>query len=159
MAAPLGNRYGVDSENFFKPKKYTPEEWCSKFVEYLEDRQNKVWNKKEAIKSGDMAGKVMDVPSSMPLSIESFCVFARVAKDTFYNYEKKKGYEEYFDITTRIREIIEADQLDGATIGAYNTNIIARRLGLVDKVHQEVVTTEMSDQEREARIKELKDKL
>lgn len=131
--APKGNRYGIDSGNFFNPKKYNPKEWVEVFTNYLCDRGNKVWNKKEAIKSGDMAGTLIDLPNQMPLSIESFCVYANCSKQTFYNYEKEEGYEEYFDITTRMREIIESDQLDGATVGAYNPNIIARRLGLADK--------------------------
>lgn len=136
MAAPKGNRYGVDSENFFKPKKYSPEEWCSVFIQYLSVRGEEKWNKKEAIKSGDMAGKTMSVPVEMPLSIESFCVFAGVHKQTFYNYEGKgvdNNYEEYIDSTTRMREVIEANQLDGATVNAFNPGIIAKRLSMVDK--------------------------
>lgn len=134
MPAPKGNRYGVDSGNFFKPKKYTPQEWSDTFMSYLEDRGARVWNKKESIKSGDLAGKTMDVPTQLPLTIESFCVFANVSKQTFYNYEREIGYEEYFDITTYMREVIESDQLDGATVGAYNPNIIARKLGLSENI-------------------------
>lgn len=138
--APKGNRYGVDSGNFFKPKKYSKEDWVAKFMEYLIERGEKVWNKKEPIKTGDMAGETMDVPTQLPLSIESFCVYAGVVRDTFLNYEKVEGYEEYFEVTTYMREIIESDQLDGATVGAYNPNIIARRLGLTDKTQQTIVT-------------------
>ena len=138
MPAPKGNRYGVDSGNFFKPKEYTPAEWEEIFYAYLDYRGDKKWNKKEAIKSGEMAGKTMDVPHQLPLTIESFCVFSGVSMQTFRNYEKKEGYEEYFDVTTRMREIIESDQTDGAIVGAYNPNIIARKLGLVDKKQTEL---------------------
>ena len=133
MAAPKGNRYGVDSGNFFKPKAYTPEEWGHVFLDYLKDRQDKEWQKKEPIKSGDRAGDIIDIPHCLPLTIRSFCVFANVIPDTFRNYEKAEGYEEYFLITTRMRNVIEADQIDGATVGAYNPNIIARLIGLKDR--------------------------
>ena len=138
MPAPKGNRYGVDLESFVKPKSYQPQEWAQKFIDYLEVRQGKVWNKKECIKSGDSAGTVFDVPISLPLTIESFCVFANVSMQTFSNYEKKEGYEDYFGVTTRIRTVIEAEQLEGAVIGAYNPNIVARKLGLADKREEEV---------------------
>lgn len=126
--------YGVDPKYFFKPRAFSPTQWGEVFLEYLEDRHGKAWYKNEAIKSGDFAGTLVEIPSSLPLSIESFCVYAGVSTQTFYNYEKDDKYKEYFDITSRMRGIIEADQLDGATVGAYNHSIIARRLGLMDKV-------------------------
>lgn len=138
MAAPKKNRFGIDSGNFFKPKKYTPRKWKDVFIKYLFERGKKTWHKKEAIKSGMNAGKIINIPTQIPLTIESFCVFAGVSKQTFYNYEKEDGYEEYFDITTRMREIIESDQLDGASIGAYNQSIIARKLGLAEKIENTI---------------------
>ena len=132
------NRYGITIEKLMgRPRSYTPEEWGAKFIEYLEARGVKVWNKHEGIRGGEMAGTTVKVPHEMPLSIESFCVFAGVHKQTFYNYESDKDnepYSNYFDITTHIREVIESDQIDGATVGAYNPSIIAKRLGLMDKV-------------------------
>jgi len=127
------------AKNFFKPKKYSPEQWKDIFIEYLADRGERVWNKKEPIKSGDHAGKLIDVPNQLPLTMESFCVFAGVTLQTFNNYEKMKGYEQYFGLTTRMRDIIESDQLDGATVGAYNPNIIARKLGLSEKIENKVL--------------------
>lgn len=137
MAAPKGNRYGVDSGNFFKPKSYTPEEWKEVFLKYLDHRQNKVWKKNEAIKGGDLAGQIIGVPSNLPLTIESFCIFADVSLQTFYNYEKGEKYKEYFEITARIRQVIESDQLEGSIVGAYNPNIIARKLGLSETTKNE----------------------
>lgn len=132
MAAPKGNRYGVDSGNFFKRKAYTVEEWKEVFIAYLEDRAEKKWYKNEAVKSGNNAGEIIKIPNDVPLSIESFCVFANISKQTFYNYESAEGYQEYFEVTTRIREVIESDQLDGAMLGVYNPNIVARKLGLAE---------------------------
>ena len=36
-------------------------------------------------------------------------------------------------IIARIESVIETQQLEGATVGAFNANIIARKLGLAEK--------------------------
>ena len=76
------------------------------------------------------------------MSIESFCIFADITTQTFRNYESNsKEYKDFFEVTTRIRTIIESQQFEGATVGAYNPNIIARKLGLVDKSDIEMKQT------------------
>lgn len=141
MAAPKKNNYWQFAEKHGRDFKYTPELLWKEAIDYFEWITQKVWNKKEPIKSGDMAGNLIDVPTQTPMSIEGFCLFADISKQTFYNYESNKDeYKAFFDITTRIRGIIESNQFEGATVGVYNPNIIARKLGLADK--QEVTHTE-----------------
>lgn len=133
MSAPEGNNYWEFREKDGREKKYTPREWYDKILEYCNWMQGRVWNKMEAIKSGDMAGTLIQIPTLTPMSIGGFCLFAGIDRRTFDNYENTKGYEDYFPITAWGREIIETNQFEGATVGAYNPNIIARKLGLVDK--------------------------
>ena len=134
MAAPKGNNYWEFRNKHGRNFKYTPEDFWDEAIKYFVYMSDKVWNKKEAIKSGDLAGTTMDVPTKTPLSIESFCLFADINYDTFRNYESNtEEYKDFFDITTRIRNVIESNQFEGATVGAYNPNIIARKLGLSDK--------------------------
>jgi hypothetical protein len=102
--------------------------------------KDQVWNKKDPIKSGDKAGVLIDIPTQTPMSIQSFCLFADIDDNTFSRYEKEKGYEEFWAITTRIKSIIESNQFEGATVGAYNPNIIARKLGLIDKTEHNIKT-------------------
>lgn len=47
-------------------------------------------------------------------------------------------YEEFSDILTCVREAIEADQLEGALCGQYDSGIVARVLHLADR--QDVTT-------------------
>lgn len=145
MAAPKGNRFGVDYESFRKPKSYTPDEWSDKFVEYLKQLEDKTWIKKEAIKSGDMAGKLIDIPTSTPPSIRSFCVYAGVSHRTFLNYEKEEGYEEYFQVTIRMRDVIESVQLEGALLMVYSQNLVARLHGLTDKKENTIKGLELGE--------------
>lgn len=141
MSAEKGNNYwefrGKHGRNFA----YQPDEFWDEAVEYFKWISKKVWNKKDPIKSGDMAGTLIDIPTQTPMSIESFCLFADITPDTFRNYESNEGnYKDFFEVTTRIRKIIESNQFEGATVGAYNPNIIARKLGLVDKKEHNVKT-------------------
>jgi len=133
MAAPKNNNYWQFRNKHGRNFKYTPDNLWKEAVKYFEWISQKVWNKKEAIKSGDKAGTTMDVPTQTPMSIQSFCLFADIDENTFSRYEKEEGYQDFWEITTRIKAIIESNQFEGATVGAYNPNIIARKLGLTDK--------------------------
>ena len=134
MGAPKGNNYWEFRNKHGRNHKYTPETFWEEAVNYFAYMSTKVWNKKEAIKGGDLAGQTMDVPTPVPMSIESFCLYADITPDTFRNYgSNKEEYKDFFDVTTYVRGVIESNQFEGATVGVYNPNIIARKLGLADK--------------------------
>ena len=134
MPAPKGNKYWEFRNKHGRNFKYTPEKFEEESIKYFEYITGNVWNKKEAIKSGEMAGQLIDIPTQTPMSIESFCLFMDIDRVTFDNYESNVGnYKDFFNIITRVRAIIESNQFEGATVGAYNPNIIARKLGLIDK--------------------------
>lgn len=133
MPAPKGNNYWSFRNKHGRSHAYTPEGFWEEAVKYFTWMGKRTWVKKEAIKSGDSAGKLVSIPTSTPLSITSFCLFADIDENTFQRYEKAEGYENFWAITRAIKQIIENQQFEGATVGAYNPNIIARKLGLVDK--------------------------
>ena len=139
MAFKEGNNYWEFRGKHGRDFKYTPEDLWEEAVKYFDWMSTRVWNKKEAIKSGDRAGQLIDIPTSTPLSIESFCLFADISYDTFRNYLSNEGsYIDFFEITTRIATIIKSNQFEGATVGAYNHSIISRTLGLSDR--QDITT-------------------
>lgn len=119
--------------------KYNAETLWLEAEKYFEMASQRVWNKKEAIKSGDLAGTLIDIPTSTPFSIEAFCLFADIDRQTFINYEKGNDGD-LFEVATRIRQIIENQQFEGASVGAYNPSIIARKLGLADKTDVSIKT-------------------
>lgn len=134
MAAEKGNSYWEFRDKHGRNFAYTPDLLWDEAVKYFEWISNRVWNKKDPIKSGDNAGTLIDVPTQTPMSIQSFCLFVDITPDTFRNYISNEGsYKDFFEVTTRIRSIIESNQWEGATVGAYNPNIIARTLGLIDR--------------------------
>lgn len=73
-------------------------------------------------------GKLVKVPHEKPLTIEGFEMFAHTKGVSVYNYlENKNGaYEEFYHVTLYIRAHIRGEQIEGALIGVYNGNIVAR---------------------------------
>jgi len=113
----------------------TPDELWNACVEYFE------YNSKRSINKVDFRGgfaKRVLIPTPSPMSIEGLCLFLGV--NTKYLWDFKDGlkkedplYEQFSEIITRVEAIIFKQQFEGATAGIYNSNIIARKLGLTDK--------------------------
>jgi len=133
MPAKKGNNYWEFRGKHGRDFKYTPENLWDEAVKYFNWMSKRYWDKKEGVKSGMLAGSLIDIPTQTPLSVRTFCLYADIDDNTFNRYEGKPGYEDFWDVAKRIRAVIESNQFEGATVGAYNPNIIARTLGLVDK--------------------------
>jgi hypothetical protein len=139
MPALKGNKYYMNRGKNGREKKISsPEKLLQKACEYFEYCDKHPWKKNEAIKSGDKVGKIIKIPIQCPYTIEGLCVHTGISKRTFERYE---ACEDYCAVTTHVREIIEANQLEGAIVGVYNANIIARKLGLTEKIEskQEII--------------------
>ena len=117
-----------------RPLKYTPEQFWQKFVEYVNDTDARTWYKNEAVKSGERAGEIIQIPTLAPLTLLGFCLYAEIGMDKFIDYEKK---EEFRNICTRIRDAVRRNKFDGASVGAFNPAIIARDLGLMEKIQMQ----------------------
>ncbi len=125
--------YNISKNPGGRPTAFESEDhiW-STFQEYVKDRESKAWTETVFTKMGPEI-----IEKSLPLTVQSFCIFAGISSPTFYNY-LKKGHK-FFNICTRIKEECEVNMFDGASIGAFNHAIIARKLGLADK--QEIQAT------------------
>lgn len=78
--------------------------------------------------------KDQDVPR--PFTIDAFCTFAGIDEDTFDNYGTKAEYQDFFGVVRAIRRMIRSQKFEGAAVGVFNSNIIARDLGLTEKINQ-----------------------
>lgn len=133
---------------------YTPETLAEKFEKYL------VWvreNPRRSYKTTKKGTILADI--DRPLTLVSFCQFSGITMNTFRAYERRG--EAMRVQCTRVRERIEADQLEGALSGQYSQAIVARVLKLADV--SEVVNksesdriAEMSDEELQNEIEKLK---
>lgn len=126
----LRSKHGADA--IFE----SPEIMQEACMEYFEETSKRKWFKAEAIKGGKEVGKTINVPTETPFSISGLCLFLGVNTRYFEQFEKSETYKnnkDYSTIITRVKDIIETHQLEGAIVGAFNPNIIARKLGLTDK--------------------------
>lgn len=130
-----------------KPKYIeTPEKLWELYNQYKE------WTKENPILKQDFVGKDADEVYrrlERPLSFEGFEVYLR-EQDVIcdlgdYDRNKDGRYQDYATIIRACKKDIEVNQFNGATVGIFQQNIIARKLGLVDKkeVEQKVINVKV----------------
>ena len=139
MGAPKGNEFWKLKSKYGRDKIFaTPEilfeEACKYFQWCVENpiESEELFNTKDGI--------ARDTKNlQRPFTIYGLCIFLNVNTKYIYDFEDglkgrtDKLSNEFSEIITRIREIIYSQKFDGAAVGLFNTNIIARDLGLVDK--------------------------
>jgi len=126
-----GNEFWIFREGNGKFKTYTLKEWCEVLVAYFEHMKTQKWDVLEPIKSGESAGTVMKIPVQVPLTRKGLAVFACISEDTIRNYASNKPpYIDYFEVTNAALQMIDNNQIEGALINAYNSNLVARIQGI-----------------------------
>lgn len=128
MAAPEGNQFWKLRSKHGRDKIWTdPEVLLKACLEYFEVTDKRKWlrtefNGRDAIRC--------EVPTSAPFTLTGLFIFLDIVHDTWSDYRKREGFSA---ICTRVEQIIYTQKFEGASVGAYNANIIARDLGLADK--------------------------
>lgn len=134
MAAPKNNQFWKQRSKHGRDKIFSdPQLLWESAIEYFEWCDKNPWFKTEAAKAGDHFGEVVNAPTARPYSIRGLCVFIDIDKNTFYRYCDEEPYKDFWDITNKIKDIIQNQQWEGAMVGAYNSSIAARTLGLSEK--------------------------
>ena len=115
-------------------------------------RQYKTWAKENPYLRQDFVGKnAREVERELerPLTFIGFEVYLmeRMIINDLADYERNKDgrYGEYANIIRAIKAYIEQDQFEGAAVGVYKENIIARKLGLADKQEARQVDKDGND--------------
>lgn len=96
--------------------------------EYFEATVNRPWIKKDWV--GKDAVEV-ERETTPPFTLTGLCLFLDIDRKTWALYRERT---DFIPVTTRVEDVIYTQKFEGATVGAYNANIIARDLGLTDKV-------------------------
>lgn len=139
MPAPKGHPLWPSLEKFRKPKIFeTPEDLLETAVQYFQWCTDNPMIKRDFIRSGPKGGEIVDIKTDRPFLIEGFCNFAGITTKTFDNYSKKKEYENYFQVCHAIREVIFRQNLEGGLVGGFNAMLVARKLGIADKLESKV---------------------
>lgn len=135
MPAPKGNKYWKLRSKHGRDKIFSdPEILWEVACEYFEWAYNHPWSKHEPVKAGDHFGETVTSPTERPLSIQALCIYLDIDENTFTRYCSEDEYKDFWAIANKIKAIIEVNQFEGATVGAYNSNIVIRKLGLKERV-------------------------
>ena len=128
MGAPKGNQFWKLRSKHGRDKIFSsPELLWEACQEYFEETDKRVWEKVDF--RGKDAVKVR-IPTSAPYTLTGLCLFLNICQETWSNYRKEK---DFLGVITRVENIIYTQKFEGAVVGSYNSNIIARDLGLRDK--------------------------
>lgn len=155
MAAPEGNQFWKLRSKHGRGKIFeTPKIMLEACYEYFEHQSKQSWDRIDH-KGRDVIE--VKIPTSSPFTLTGLCLFLGVNTKYFTEFEKNCT-KDFSEVITHAREVIYTQKFEGAATGAYNSNIIARDLGLIDKKELEI-DSKMSPEERDKRIAELKAKM
>lgn len=109
----------------------TPEKLWELFLDYVLNEKNNPMYKQEYVGKD---GRVEKTPLETPITFEGFeCYLSdiNVISDLgHYEMNKDGRYTEYVTIVTRIKKNCFVHNFKGASVGLFNANLIARKLGI-----------------------------
>lgn len=151
MAAPIGNQFWKLRSRHGRKKLFeTPDLLWEAACEYFQWCDDNPWTSRKVVKKmSSSISKKNDktddnkeyaqqevTPTARPYTLTGLCLYCDTTSAWWYNFKdnvKSKKNEDFISIITRIEEIIETQQFEGACVGAFNASIISRKLGLADK--------------------------
>lgn len=136
MPAPKGNQFWKIRTKHGRDVIFdTPQLMLEAAYEYFEWCDKHPWVKHEALKSGERIGKTVKVPTSRPYTLSGLCLYIGTNSHYFEHFKMslRGQHEDFSSVIKHIEEVIRTQKFEGASVGAFNANIIARDLGLVDK--------------------------
>lgn len=135
MSAPKGNQFWKLRSKHGRDKIFSsPEILLEACLEYFEETDKRKWKKIEY--HGKDATQCV-VPNETPYTITGLYIFLGIGRETWYEYKKRQDYSE---VIAHIENIIFTQKFEGAAVGAFNSSIIARDLGLAEKRSVDVKT-------------------
>ena len=135
--------------NPVKPKRYTPEELWERSIEYFEYvdanpwmlveqvikplKMPKTYDKKKHGPIKNYLNQIILIPKAIPYTIKGLCNYLNISLSTFKRYSNDVLYETYWPVSSYVRNIIYAQQFEGAMSGFFNSRIVMSQLGLANK--------------------------
>lgn len=133
MAATKNNQWWKLRAKHGRDKIFeSPEMLWDACTGYFEETDKRKWNKTEYKSSGKGFRKIQ-IPTDTPYTINGLCLYLGIDLKTWNNYRNLVEYKDFFPVITQVEQIIYIQKFEGASVGAYNANIISRELGLADK--------------------------
>lgn len=135
MAAPKGNKFWLLGEQPGRGRSIkTPDELWEKAADYFKH----VIENPIIAQENKGTKNVNQVEFIRPFTQEGLCRHLNISQQTYRNLRKKK---EFIEVVHAIDLHIRNQKFEGAAIGIFSHNIIARDLGLRDSVDQKTEHT------------------
>ena len=138
------------------------EKWWWDYFKFCDENP---WYKNEAVKSGKEAGTIIQIPAARPYTEAGFIAFHGLGQTYLRQLEstlKEREDEASKDISTVLswaKNVCYTQKFEGAVVGVFNANIIARDLGLAEKTDHTTngkdILQSVSDEELNSRIETL----
>lgn len=129
------------------PRKFTPKQFQKAWDDYFQWSDQHPWYKNEMIKSGELAGEIVKIPTERPYSEMGFIAFCglgenylRQMKSSFESEDLKGDDLKLSLVLSRAIGKCRAQKFEGAAVGAFKENIIAREMGLWDRMKNDLST-------------------
>lgn len=135
MAAPKGNQFWKLRSKHGRDKLFaTPELLWEAACEYFQWCEDNPWQRVETTERGKNID-VKKIPTERPFTMQGLCLYLDCNTKYFNNFKRSLGEDEkdFNYIITRIEETVYKQKFEGAAVGAFNANIIARDLGLKEQ--------------------------
>lgn len=159
MPAPKQNKFWLMRTKHGRDKLFSsPKILLESCMDYFEQTSNRVWEKTE-YKGADIIE--VKIPTSVPFTLSGLCLFLDIDENTWQRYRKEAQYKDFWAVVSQVDKIIYTQKFEGAVVGAFNANIIARDLGLSDKTETEyrglLNTTSLTPKQAKEYLKDLDD--
>lgn len=134
MGFPVGNQFWKNRSKHGRDKLFAdPELLWEAACEYFDWCQANPWVRI------DFKGKDSDrveIPTPRPFTLKGLCLYLDCSEAYFRSFknQERKDSDDFITVITRIEETIYTHKFEGATVGAFNANIISRDLGLADNI-------------------------
>jgi len=135
LAAPVGNHFWNNRSKHGRDKLFaTPEMLWEAACEYFKSCDDNPWIKVEGLKGGELAGQLINIPTQIPYTLKGLCLYIGCSESYFraFKSQERENAKDFITVIEQIEETIYNQKFTGATVGAFNANIIARDLGLSD---------------------------
>jgi hypothetical protein len=138
MAAPKENQFWKIRSKHGRDYLFaSPQELMTAAMEYFNWVDSHPWYKVETNKTAVLKeDRLIKVPVVRPYTLSGLCIYLNASENYWHSFKKNKLSEDFLLIVAHIENVINTQQIEGAAIGAFNANIIARKQGL--KEYQEV---------------------
>jgi hypothetical protein len=147
MSAPKNNQFWKLRSKHGRDKLFASSEllweaacqyfkWCDKHPWYkIEQIKGPIRPVKDKNGEWQFPSPIVEIPTQRPYTLTGLCLFLKCSSGYFRVFKSnlKDEDKDFLTVINAIEETIYTQKFEGAAVGAFNANIIARDLGLTDK--------------------------